>query len=37
MSDTTNPAVTRRQLLTRLGLGLGVAYAAPVMLHLDTA
>jgi hypothetical protein len=34
---TDSPPVTRRHLLTRLGLATGAAYAAPVMLHLDAA
>lgn len=37
MTTPTDPALTRRRLLSRLGLGLGVAYVAPVMLHLDQA
>lgn len=35
MSHST--PITRRQLLTRLGLTTGAAYVAPVMLHLDAA
>ena len=29
------PPVNRRQALTRLGLGVAVAYTAPTVLHLD--
>ena len=28
-------ALSRRQALTRLGLGAAVAYSAPTVLHLD--
>lgn len=28
-------SVSRRQALTRLGLGVAVAYTAPTVLHLD--
>ncbi|KJS44977.1 MAG: hypothetical protein VR71_03815 [Roseovarius sp. BRH_c41] len=30
-------ALTRRRLLTRLGLATGLAYVAPVMMHLGAA
>jgi len=29
------PPVNRRQALSRLGLGVAVAYTAPTVLHLD--
>ena len=35
MTDTT--LISRRRLLTRLGLAAGAAYVAPVMLHLNPA
>jgi len=36
-ADTSNETVDqgRRRALARLGLAVGVAYAAPVVLHLD--
>ena len=30
-----NSSVSRRRALTRLGLGVAVAYTAPTVLHLD--
>lgn len=29
------PPINRRQALSRLGLGVAVAYSAPTVLHLD--
>ncbi len=33
--QTEKPSVSRRQALSRLGLGVAVAYSAPTVLHLD--
>lgn len=33
--QTEKPPVNRRQALSRLGLGVAVAYTAPTVLHLD--
>lgn len=37
MSQDDTPDLTRRRLLTRLGLAAGVAYVAPTMLQLTPA
>jgi hypothetical protein len=37
MSTDDTPDLSRRRLLTRLGLAAGVAYVAPTMLHLTPA
>ena len=37
MSQDDTPNLSRRRLLTRLGLAAGVAYVAPTMLHLTPA
>jgi hypothetical protein len=37
MSTNETPPLSRRHLLTRLGLAAGVAYVAPTMLHLTPA
>jgi hypothetical protein len=37
MSQDDTPNLTRRRLLTRLGLAAGAAYVAPTMLHLTPA
>ena len=37
MSQDDSPNLSRRRLLTRLGLAAGVAYVAPTMLHLTPA
>ena len=37
MSQDDTPHVSRRRLLTRLGLAAGVAYVAPTMLQLTPA
>ena len=34
-SGSKKPPINRRQALTRLGLGVAVAYTAPTVLHLD--
>lgn len=34
-TDTSKTGMSRRQALTRLGLGVAVAYTAPTVLHLD--
>jgi hypothetical protein len=34
-TQTEKPPVNRRQALSRLGLGVAVAYTAPPVLHLD--
>ena len=36
-SERKNGEVTRRQMLTRLGLAAGAIYAAPVLLQLSEA
>lgn len=38
MTDKTDtPDLSRRRLLTRLGLAAGAAYVAPVFMQLDAA
>jgi hypothetical protein len=37
MTGNDTPDLSRRRLLTRLGLAAGVAYVAPTMLHLTPA
>lgn len=37
MSKDDTPDLSRRRLLTRLGLAAGAAYVAPTMLHLTPA
>ena len=33
--QTEKPSASRRKALSRLGLGVAVAYVAPTILHLD--
>ncbi len=37
MTQDDSTALTRRRTLARLGLAAGLAYAAPVMIHLGAA
>ena len=37
MTQDDSTALTRRRALARLGLAAGLAYAAPVMMHLGAA
>lgn len=37
MANEKNVKISRRRMLTRLGLATGAAYVAPVMMHLGAA